>query len=83
MAPSTEAAVKQKRRQLVADGVHDPFELLAAALIRNEELAAQVAMLQCIVNRGQCHAGAVTTPRPCPPISASSMSRCPPRWSRR
>jgi hypothetical protein len=51
MAPSTEAQVKAKRRQLVTDGVHDPFELLAQALQRNEELQAQVYMLQRIVNR--------------------------------
>jgi hypothetical protein len=51
MAPSIEAQVKAKRRQLVADGVRDPFELLAQALQRNEELQAQVEMLQRIVNR--------------------------------
>jgi len=51
MSPSTEAQIKQRRRQLVADGVHDPFELLAQALQRNEELQAQVEMLQRIVNR--------------------------------
>jgi hypothetical protein len=51
MSPSTEAQIKAKRRQLVADGVHDPFELLAQALQRNEELQDQVLMLQRIVNR--------------------------------
>jgi hypothetical protein len=51
MSPSIAAQVKAKRRQLVADGVHDPFELLAQALQRNEELQAQVEMLQRIVNR--------------------------------
>jgi hypothetical protein len=51
MLSSTAANIKQKRRQLVTDGVHDPFELLAQALVRNEELAEQVAMLQRIVNR--------------------------------
>ena len=51
MACSTEATIKQKRRQLAADGVHDPFVLLAQALQRNEELQAQVEMLQRIVNR--------------------------------
>jgi hypothetical protein len=49
MAPSIEAQIKQKRRQLVTDGVHDPFELLARALQRNEELQAQVESLQRIV----------------------------------
>jgi hypothetical protein len=51
MPPSIEAQIKQQRRQLVADGVHDPFELLAAALVRNEELQAQIDMLQRIVTR--------------------------------
>jgi hypothetical protein len=49
MAPSIEAQIKQRRRQLVTDGVHDPFELLARALQRNEELQAQVEALQRIV----------------------------------
>jgi hypothetical protein len=35
----------------VTDGVHDPFELLARALQRNEELQAQVESLQRIVSR--------------------------------
>jgi hypothetical protein len=52
MAPSIEAQVKAKRRQLVADGVHDPFELLAQLLLRNQELQEQVEMLQRIVTRG-------------------------------
>jgi len=51
MAPSIEAQIKQKRRDLLADGVQDPFELLAAAIIRNQELQQQVDMLQRIVNR--------------------------------
>jgi hypothetical protein len=51
MAPSTEAQIKQKRRELVSCGV-DPFELLARALVRNEELQAQVEMLQRIATRG-------------------------------
>jgi hypothetical protein len=49
MLSSTE--VQQKRRQLCADGVNDPFELLAQLLVRNQELQEQVAMLQRIVNR--------------------------------
>jgi hypothetical protein len=51
MAPSIEAQIKQKRRELVACGVHDPFELLAQALQRNQELQAEVEMLQRIINR--------------------------------
>jgi hypothetical protein len=51
MAPSTEAQIKARRRQLVTDGVYDPFELLAQALQRNEELQQQVELLQRIVNR--------------------------------
>ena len=51
MPPSIEAQIKNKRRQLVADGVHDPFELLAQLLVRNEELKAQVDMLQRIICR--------------------------------
>ena len=50
MAPSIEAQIKNKRRELVACGV-DPFLLLAQALQRNEELQDQVEMLQRIVNR--------------------------------
>jgi hypothetical protein len=50
MAPSIEAQIKNKRRELVACGV-DPFLLLAQALQRNEELQEQCAMLQRIVNR--------------------------------
>ena len=51
MAPSSEAQIKNKRRELVACGV-DPFLLLAQALQRNEELQEQCAMLQRIVNQG-------------------------------
>ena len=50
MAPSIEAQIKQKRRELVACGV-DPYELVAQLLVRNEELRDQVEMLQRIVNR--------------------------------
>jgi hypothetical protein len=49
MSSSTKAQVQAKRRQLCADGVSDPFELLARALQRNEELQAQVESLQRIV----------------------------------
>jgi hypothetical protein len=51
MAPSIEAQVKQKRHQLIADGVNDPFVLLAEVLVRNEELQAQVECLRRIVNQ--------------------------------
>ena len=51
MSPSIAAQVKQTRRQLVADGVHDPFELLAQALQRNEELQEQVEILRQIIHR--------------------------------
>jgi hypothetical protein len=51
MSSSTKAQVQQKRRQLCADGVHDPFELLAQLLLRNQELQEQVERLQRIVNR--------------------------------
>jgi len=48
MAPSIEAQIKQKRRQLVADGV-DPFLLLAEVLTDNDRLRAQVERLQAVV----------------------------------
>jgi hypothetical protein len=51
MPPSIEAQIKQQRRQLVADGVHDPFELLAHALARNEELQEQVERLERLISR--------------------------------
>jgi hypothetical protein len=52
MPSSTKAQIQETRRELVADGVHDPFELLAQALQRNQELQEQVEMLQRIVTRG-------------------------------
>ena len=42
MAPSTEAQIKQRRRQLVADGVHDPFELLGQAQKNKKKIKKQV-----------------------------------------
>ena len=50
MPSSTKAQIQEKRRELVACGV-DPFELVAQLLVRNEELQAQVEMLQRIVTR--------------------------------
>lgn len=44
----TSIAAKQIRRQLLADGVTDPFILLSEALARNEELRRRVEELESI-----------------------------------
>jgi hypothetical protein len=49
MTSSTKA--QEKRHQLIADGVNDPFVLLAEVLVRNEELQTQVECLRRIVNQ--------------------------------
>jgi hypothetical protein len=69
MPPSIEAQIKQKRHQLLADGVHDPFELLAAALVRNEELRDQVEMLQAQVSCSR-NLAAITNVVPMPAVAA-------------
>lgn len=43
--------IKKMRRELCECGVNDPLELLAAALVRNEELQAQVDALQSLIRQ--------------------------------
>ena len=43
--------IKKIRRELCECGVNDPLELLAAALVRNEELQAQVDALQSLIRQ--------------------------------
>ena len=53
MAPSPQALTSRHRaiKKALAEAGADPFEIAAQALQRNEELQAQVELLQRIIDR--------------------------------